>query len=293
MDLKRMRYFCTVVEQGQVSRAARVLHMAQPPLSQRLRELENEFGYPLFERTGRTLRASAAGQVFYRRAREILRAVDAARDEVIRVAAQSGPTLRIGVSPTCKSYWMSHFGALRELFPGYRIGVVAGDSSTLEYLLLAGKLDFALMQPPLDADNFVTRQIAASRSVAVAPHGLLAPDPAPEPLALADLSRQPLLLLRRSVGVGSYERLLHAFHEAGLEAEVALYCSDVDMLLDLLAQGFPAIAVVPASECADCGDAYDVRPIAVDLPDYQFAVVFRDADRDDTLIERVVGCWQD
>lgn len=60
-----MRYFCTVVEEGQVSRAARRLHMAQPPLSQRLRELEEEIGYPLLERQGRTLRVTDAGQVFY------------------------------------------------------------------------------------------------------------------------------------------------------------------------------------------------------------------------------------
>ena len=291
MDLKRMRYFCTVVEQGQVSRAARLLHMAQPPLSQRLRELEDEIGYPLFERSGRTLRVSEAGQVFYRRARDILRAVDAARDEVIRVAAQSGPELRIGVSPTCRSYWMSRFDALRERFPGYRIGVVVGDSSTLEYLLLSGKIDFALMQPPLDADAFITRTLASSRCVAVAPRGLLADTPAPAPLSLAELGRHSLLLLRRSVGVGSYERLLQAYHEAGLTADVALYCSDVDVLLDLLAQGFRGVAVIPETETG--GRDFDVRAIAVDLPDYQFAVVVRNADADEALIERIVGCWQD
>lgn len=292
MDLKRMRYFCTVVEEGQVSRAARRLHMAQPPLSQRLRELEEEIGYPLLERQGRTLRVTDAGRVFYRRARDILRSVDATCDEVIRVAAQSGPTLRIGVSPTCRSYWMSHFDALRRRFPGYRIGVVVGDSSSLEALLRAGKLDLALMQPPLEGDDFVAVCMASSRCVAVTPRGMLAPDDAPLPLA--DLGRHPLLLLRRSTGVGSYERLLQAFHESRIEAEVALYCSDVEVLLDLLAQGFPGIAVVPQSETADGtpGRDFDVRPIAVDLPDYQFALVFRRAERDEALIERAVDCWR-
>ena len=290
MDLKRMRYFCAVVEHGQISRAARVLHLAQPPLSQRLRELEEEIGYPLLERKGRALHVTDAGRVFYRRARDILRAVDATRDEVVRVAAQSGPTLRIGVSPTCRSYWMSHFETLRRRFPGYRMGVVVGDSSTLEYLLQSGKIDFALMQPPLDDDDFITERIAASRSVAVMPRELLAAQTGP--LTLADLCRHPLLLLRRSVGIGSYERLLHAFHEAGLVADVALYCSDVDVLLDLLAQGFTAIAVIPESEARGRSGDYAVCPIAIDLPDYQFAIVFRRADRDDTLIEHIVGCWK-
>lgn len=293
MDLKRMRYFCTVVEEGQVSRAARRLHMAQPPLSQRLRELEEEIGYPLLERQGRTLRVTDAGQVFYRRARDILRAVDATCDEVIRVAAQSGPTLRIGVSPTCRSYWMSHFDALRRRFPGYRIGVVVGDSSSLEALLKSGKLDLALMQPPLEGDDFIAVCMASSRSVAVMPRGML--PSGNEPLTLAELGSHPLLLLRRSIGVGSYERLLQAFHESRIEADVALYCSDVEVLLDLLAQGYSGIAVVPESETAGCssGRDFDVRAIAVDLPDYQFALVFRRAERDDTLIERVVDCWRD
>ena len=288
MDLKRMRYFCTIVEQGQISRAARVLNMAQPPLSQRLRELEEEFGYPLFARTGRALHITDAGRLFYQRARDILRAVDETRDEVIRVAAQTGPTLRIGVSPTCKSYWMSHFDVLRARFPGHRIGVVVGDSSTLEYLLRAGKLDFALMQPPIDAENFVTHRIASCKSIAASARGVL---PAQlRSLSLAELARHPLLLMRRSVGVGSYERLLQAFHEAALDPDIALYCSDVDVLLDLLAQGYPGIAVIPETETGERD--YEFRPIEIDLPDYQFALVFCRSDQDDAWIARVVGCWQ-
>ena len=72
-----MHYFCTIAEQGQISRAAKLLHMAQPPLSQRLKELEAELGTPLFERQGRKLLLTEAGTLFYRRARDILRAVEA------------------------------------------------------------------------------------------------------------------------------------------------------------------------------------------------------------------------
>ena len=286
MDLKRMRYFCTIVEQGQISRAARVLNMAQPPLSQRLRELEDEFGYPLFTREGRTLRITEAGQIFYQRARDILRAVDDARDDVIRIAAQSGPTLRIGLSPTCKSFWIAHYQDFRAAFPDHLIGLVVGDSSYLEHLLQVGKLDLALMQPPLHAENFVTHRLATSRSVAVSPREVL---PARlRSLSLAELARHPLLLLRRSVGVGSYERLLQSFHEAGLAANIALYSSDVDVLLELFEQGLKAIAVVPESEAGACD--YEVRTIDIDLPDYHLAAVFANAN--DELIRRVLGCWQ-
>ena len=285
-----MLYFCTIVEQGQISRAARVLNMAQPPLSQRLRELEDEFGCKLFLRKGHTLTLTEAGQVLYQRAREILRSVEETRSEVIRVASQTEPALRIGLSPTCKSFLLSRFRALHAWFPERQIGLIAGDSSYLETLLLAGKLDIALMQPPMQAEKFAIYPIMTSKTVAVAAQGIL---PATvRSLSLAELSRHPLLLLRRSVGVGSYERLLQSMHDAGLNPWVAFYSSDVELLLDLLNQGFAGVAVVPESETAKVGKAYPVVPIDIDLPDYHLSVVCRRGAQTEAPVSRLLAFWQ-
>lgn len=291
MDLKRMRYFCTIAEQGQISRAARLLHIAQPPLSQRLRELETEFGCDLFTRKGRGLQLTEAGKLFYRHAREILNAVEEARDEVIRAAAQIGPALRIGLSPTCKSYWMSRFPALHASFPERQIGLVVGDSGYLESLLLNRQLDVALMQPPAQTLHFTIHRIASCKTVAVAPAGLL-PD-AIQSLSLAELARHPLLLLRRSVGVGSYERLIQLLHDANLNPQLALYSSDVELLLDLLRQGFAGIAVVPETETGEMDPGFTILPIEQDLPDYHLSVVSLRADQDDALIRQLLDCWSD
>ena len=289
MDLKRMRYFCTIAEQGQVSRAARVLHMAQPPLSQRLRELEEELGTPLFERKGRSLALTEAGAVFYRRARDILRAVEATREEVMRAASRAGPELRIGVSPTCRRLWLTRFPALQRAFPSHRLGVVVADSSYLEQLLRAGQLDVAFMLPPQQTDNMLVHALLASRTVAVAPRRLLAP--ALQTLSLAELARHPLLLLRRSVGIGSYEWLLRRFQAEGLSAEVALYGSDVALLLDLLEQGFAGIAVVPESETGGLSDACRVLGIELELPDYRVSLVCRDRAEDAARAAQLLAAW--
>lgn len=286
VDLKRMHYFCTVVEQGQVSRAARVLHMAQPPLSQRLRELENELGTPLFLRQGRELKLTEAGALFYRRARDILRAVESSKEEVIRVSSQGGPALRMGLSPTCRSLWLSLFSRLRDHFPEYQMGLVVGDSSYLEQLLQTGRLDVALMQPPLHPENFVIHRLAECPSVAVVPRHLLASPP--PSLSLLELSRYPLLLLRRSVGVGSYEHLLRRFHEAGLVPNVALYSSDGALLLDLLAQGFAGIAIVPETGVGELGPAYWRLPLEVPLPGYAFSLVGRPGQENEALLARLL-----
>lgn len=78
MSLAQIRYFVTVAEEGNVGRAARRLHVSQPPLSRQIHSLEEELGTPLFARTPRGVRLLPAGEAFLEGARSILREVDAA-----------------------------------------------------------------------------------------------------------------------------------------------------------------------------------------------------------------------
>jgi len=285
-----MHYFCMIAEQGQISRAAKLLHMAQPPLSQRLKELEDELGTRLFSRKGRALELTDAGRLFYRRARAILRDVASSKEEVIRSSSLGGPTLRIGLSPTVRALWLRHFDSLQYLYPDRQIGLVVGDSGYLEQLLLSSQLDVAFMQPPASPENFITHHLVTSKAVAVAPRGLVNADTGR--LSLQEMSRHPLLLMRRSVGVGSYEQLLRTMHEAGLIPLVALYSSDASLILDLLHGGFQGIAVIPEAETGGVRKAYSILPIDADLPDYHVSLVCRKTDHDTDLIAHLLTSWQ-
>ena len=82
MDLKQLRYFCAIAEEGNISRAAERLHISQPPLSLQLKLLEEELGVKLVERNTRHLRLTQIGHTFYHRATQILDLIGTTAEEI-------------------------------------------------------------------------------------------------------------------------------------------------------------------------------------------------------------------
>ena len=98
MELRHLRYFIAVEEEQHFGRAAARLHIAQPPLSRQIHDLEREVGFPLFDRLPRGVRLSAAGTLFLNDARRILQDAKEAKRRAERVAFGKAGTLRIGIA---------------------------------------------------------------------------------------------------------------------------------------------------------------------------------------------------
>ena len=152
MELRHLRYFVAVAEERHFGRAATRLHMAQPPLSQQIRNLETELGVVLLRRTTRRVDLTAAGEAYLARAREILASVDEAADEARRVAEGLVGRVVIGcVGSATYSLLPALARTLREELPGidfaFRGEMLVPDQVAA---LLAGRIDLALLRPPVD-----------------------------------------------------------------------------------------------------------------------------------------------
>lgn len=156
MDLRALRYFLAVAEEHHVGRAARRLHMTQPPLSRAIRHLEDELGAALFERTPKGVALTPAGTTLYDEAAALLRQADRIRDHV--TAAAGAATLTIGTLADAAE----HVGArlvplFRARHPHVTVTVHESDLADPTAGLRTGLVDVALTRTPFDTTGLATR----------------------------------------------------------------------------------------------------------------------------------------
>src|SRR6202049_213798 len=149
MELRHLRYFVAVAEEGSVTLAAeRRLHTAQPSLSRQIRDLELEVGAQLLVRSARGVGLDDPGRAFLDHARLALVQVEAAIEAARRVAQPAKPTFALGFLTGQEMDWLPEpIRILRDELPNIEISVSSQYSPDLAQALLRGKLDLAFMRP--------------------------------------------------------------------------------------------------------------------------------------------------
>lgn len=242
MDIKQLLYFSTIAQEGQITRAAKKLHMAQPPLSQQLKSLEQELGVLLMDRKGKKLELTEAGKVLYERAIELLQRVDEMSLEVKEVGEGLKGELSIGSVKTGFSYIPERFRLFREQYPQVSFRLYEGDSFRLADHLRKREIELAIVRLPLDLSDFSSFPLPTDTFVAVIPENW---DDS-EMVHLKQIKDIPLLLLHRVSGVGLFELVVNEWRRHGYVPNIVCQCSDAAMLLSLV-KAEVGISLLPRS----------------------------------------------
>lgn len=260
MDLRHLRYFVAVAEERHFGRAAARLHMAQPPLSQAIRQLETELGVELLRRTTRRVDLTEAGRAYLERARGILADVDDAAHQARRVAAGAVGHLAIGcVGSATYSLLPTLSRRLLTELPGvdfsFRGEMLAPDQVEA---LRTGAIDVALLRTPVADLGVTTRVLRRDRLVVALPADhVLARRSRVRPGDLAGTDLIVHSAERRSV---MYDVVVSLLREAGAEAHVRHEVGETSTLVTLVAGGL-GVAVVPEPVTALTIEGVVYRPL--------------------------------
>jgi LysR family hca operon transcriptional activator len=173
MELRHLRYFVAVAEEGSLLNAAKKrLNTSQPSLSRQIRDLETEIGVELFERQARGIAVTPAGRVFLDHARLALLQVEAAIDGAQRAAKPKRPVLSIGFLVGLEVTWLPHLlRIIREEAPQTEVTLCSLSSPELALALMRGKLEMAFLRPETPSPGISFKLLAKEPLLAVLPAG--------------------------------------------------------------------------------------------------------------------------
>jgi DNA-binding transcriptional LysR family regulator len=284
MELRHLRYFAAVAETLHFGRAAEQLHMAQPPLSQAIRQLEAEMDVTLFARTTRQVALTPAGVSFQEDVHRILRAIEDSVDRAQRIGDGHAGVLRLAFTGTAAFEQLPRIARIvqREL-PEVRLDIQTDLlTPAQEAGLLSSQLDLGILRPPLLDQLLVTRTIASEPLVVVLPEGHPLADECD--LQLEQL-RSETFIVYAAPGSVVNAAVDRSCLDAGFRPRVEHRVEGTSVLLALVAGGL-GVALVPASVQATSVRGAVFRPIA-GAEQVELAIAYRRHD-DSPLLRRVL-----
>lgn len=269
MELRHLRYFVAVAEEGSITRAAERLHIQQPPLGQQIRDLEYELGVQLFDRRPRQIVLNSTGQLFLEEAREVLDRAHRAVANVRRFDKGEAGTISVGFTSSASFHAIAPeiLKQFRQSYPLARIEVAESETYELILGLEQGRLDVAFLHISGDGFPSLASEVLSEEDmlVAIPKDHPLALDVA-EPLMLEALHGVDFVVYRRPDGPGIFDGVMRVFGANGVAPKVVDKVSRIIAAINLVAGG-RGLTLVPASMRVLHEDAVVYRRVAVgELP---------------------------
>jgi DNA-binding transcriptional LysR family regulator len=264
IELRHFRYAVAVADTLHFGHAAERLHISQPPLSQQIRQLEEELGITLFHRTKRQVQLTKAGELFIQEARVVL----AQAEHAVRVGqrmgdGEAGQLIVAIAGPADSQFFVDVFRLFAERHPAVHIAL--RNMSTMEQAVAIGegRIHAGFLVPPLD-DPALTVKTVIQRPIAVAL-------PARHPLAqrsyvpLSALAAERHIMFARHLGPHLFDAIVSACREAGFTLNVVHEVDNVQTACTLVAAGL-GVCFVPAGMHPGSTGTIHIRPVKPTLP---------------------------
>jgi LysR family hca operon transcriptional activator len=276
MELRHLRYFVAVAEEGSLTVAAgRRLHTAQPSLSRQIRDLEYEVGVQLLTRSVRGVELTAAGRAFLDHARLALAQVEAAREAARRAARPSKTTFALGFLTGQEMDWLPDaMHILRDELPNIEVTVSSQYSPALAEALVRGSLDLAFLRAELDRPELRYRTVKTEPLVVILPSDhRLAAQAAVNPQALTGET-----FIGMSNTAPTLRVVLEAyFKRSGVDLAAAHEVDNISMAISLVAST-RGVALVPLYVRNFLPWAVVARPLAGEAPTIDLVVGYHSAN---------------
>lgn len=272
--LTQLAGFVAVAEEQNFGRAAERLHMTQPPLTRQIQALERELKVSLFDRVGRGIRLTPAGQNFLSTARQLLHDAEAAALSVRRVSHGESGTVAIGFTAAAGNSFLGPLIVmLKRKLPN--VDVILREMVTANQLdaLSGGLLDLGLARPPITRPELESREVLSERLVVATPHGHRLSKL--EAIEVGDLDGEHLIMYSPTDARYFYEMVILHLRNANVSVNYTQYLSQVHSILGLVRAGL-GIALVPET-ASRVGDK---------------SVVFRDLLTSDPAPVRLHAVWR-
>ena len=244
MDLRQIRYFLTVAEERNITRAAERLHISQPPLSRALMDLEEELGCTLIVRGKRHVTLTPEGLALKRRGEQILALADIAKTEISDVKKGLSGTLYLGHvdsnGPSLAAEWISSF---KKEYPNVTYNLWCGTVDDLTYRMKSGLLELAITMTPLNTEQLDGITVYSDSWAAIIPGSHPLAKSKKQTVSLKDIADTDLIISSRH---SREEEIRSWFESTGKEPHFIVKTAHSSNASKLVDQNI-GIAIFPAS----------------------------------------------
>ncbi|MBV7272468.1 LysR family transcriptional regulator [Clostridiaceae bacterium UIB06] len=239
MDIRQLKYFIAIVEAGNITKAAQQLHMAQPPLSQQLKLLEDELEVKLLERGSRKIQLTDAGKILKHRAEQILELVESTTKELKDFNRGLQGMLSLGTVPSSGSTLLpERIYNFHDKYPKVSFQIWEGDTYRILDLLNNGVVEIGIVRTPINSESFEIIYLP-NESMVAATKGNMYWDEQQSSIELTELIDKPLIVDRR------FEKMItDSCEKANFEPKIICKSDDARSILLWASTGI-GVAIVP------------------------------------------------